>query len=185
MMALQNGKRKRLEAMTSLFGKYRTIFGAAMGLVLALLFASPIFAQSATGILRGVVSDPSGTPVAGATVLLTTPGGNSMDTATDKEGVYQFKDLPAGTYEIKAVLKGFALYGKPGIVVAAGQTVRENVQLSIQIRKEKIVVNSAASQLDVDPSNNANAIVLTGKDLEALSDDPDDLLAELDRKSVV
>ncbi len=178
-MASENGKRTRLEAMTSFFGKYRTIFSAAMGLVLALPFASPIFAQSATGILRGVVSDPSGTPVAGATVLLTTQGGNSMDTATDKEGVYQFKDLPAGTYEIKAMLKGFALYSKAGIVVAAGPTVRENIQLSIQIRKEKIVVNSAASQLDVDPANNANAIVLTGKDLEALSDDPDDLLAEL------
>jgi hypothetical protein len=177
MMASQNGKGTRLEAMTSFFQKM--ICSMAMGFASALLFASPSFAQSATGVLRGQVSDPSGSPVAGAAVLLTTPGGSSMDTTTDKEGVYQFKDLPPGSYEIKAVLKGFALYSKAEIVVAAGQTVGENIQLSIQIQKEKVVVNSAGSQVDVDPANNANAIVLTGKDLEALSDDPDDLLAEL------
>ena len=33
--------------------------------------------------------------------------------------------------------------------------------------------------MDVNPSNNANTIVLQGKDLEALSDDPDELESEL------
>ena len=33
--------------------------------------------------------------------------------------------------------------------------------------------------MDVDPENNAGAIILKDKDLEALSDDPDELMSEL------
>src|SRR5258707_8550895 len=40
-------------------------------------------------------------------------------------------------------------------------------------------VNSTSTQLDVSPQDNANSIILQGKDLEALSDDPDELSSEL------
>ena len=68
-----------------------------------LLATGHIAAQTPTGILRGQVTDPSGGALVGATVLLTTPSGDSMDTTTNKEGFYEFKGLAAGTYEIKAV----------------------------------------------------------------------------------
>src|SRR6202022_4461039 len=49
-----------------------------------------------------------------------------------------------------------------------------------QMQQQEIkVTESSPAQLDVNPANNANTIVLTGKDLDALSDDPDDLQAEL------
>lgn len=147
--------------------------------LLILLAAWPCQAQTQTGVIRGQVTDPSGASLVGATVLLTTPSGASMDTATNKEGVYEFKNLPAGTYEIKAVAAGFAMFDKGGIALAAGQSLRVDIPLTLEVQQQKVEVTSSTTQLDVSPQNNANSIVLQGKDLEALSDDPDELSSEL------
>jgi hypothetical protein len=152
--------------------------GTLLFLFLSLL-SLPCRAQNQTGSVGGQVTDPSGAALVGATVLLTTLSGGSMDTATNKEGVYEFKNLPPGTYEIKAVAAGFALFDKSGVPLAAGQTLRFDIPLTLEIEKEKVEVNASTTQLDVSPQNNANSIVLQGKDLEALSDDPDELSSEL------
>ena len=152
-----------------------------IALVVFLLCASCAAAQggSTLGILRGQVTDPSGAAVVGATVLLTTPSGGSMDTTTDKGGSFEFKDLPPGNYEVKAVAQGFAMFDKPGVVITPGQIAHINVALTIEVQQEKVQVNADSAQLDVSPANNANTIVLQGKDLDALSDDPDELQSEL------
>lgn len=150
-----------------------------MACLLAGVFALVLGAQTPTGALRGQVTDPSGGAVVGATVLLTTPSGAAMDTTTNKDGVYEFKDLAPGKYEVKAVAQGFAMFTKSGIMIAAGQTLKVNIPLEIEVQQEKVVVNSTTAQVDVNPANNANAIVMQGKDLEALSDDPDELQSEL------
>ena len=152
------------------------------GILLFLFFsfvALPCRAQNQSGSISGQVTDPSGAALVGATVLLTTPAGASMDAATNKEGVYEFKNLPPGKYEIKAVAAGFAMFDKSGVPLAAGQTLRFDIPLTLEIEKEKVEVNASTTQLDVSPQNNANSIVLQGKDLEALSDDPDELSSEL------
>jgi len=77
------------------------------------------------------------------------------------------------------VATGFALFDQPGVAIAAGQLTRLNIAMSIAMEKERVEVNATSTQLDVSPANNANAIVLQAKDLEALSDDPDDLQADL------
>ena len=132
-----------------------------------------------TGILRGQVTDPSGAVIAGATVLLTTPSGASMDTPANKDGIYEFRGLAPGTYSVKAVAPGFALFTREGVVITAGQTQKIDIPMTIEVTEEKVQVSGSSTQLDVNPASNAGAIVLSGKDLEALSDDPDDLAAEL------
>src|SRR5216117_372719 len=54
-----------------------------------------------------------------------------------------------------------------------------NIGLVIQIEEEKVEVSDSSTRVDVDPSNNAGTVVMKGKDLEALSDDPDELQSEL------
>ena len=54
-----------------------------------------------------------------------------------------------------------------------------NIPLALEVQQEKVLVNDTTTQVDANPSNNANTIVLQGKDLEALSDDPDELESEL------
>jgi hypothetical protein len=87
--------------------------------------------------------------------------------------------LAPGNYEIKAVAAGFAMFDKNGVALGAGQALRLDIPLTLEVEKEKVEVSSSTTQLDVSPQNNANSIVLQGKDLEALSDDPDELSSEL------
>jgi hypothetical protein len=144
-----------------------------------LLAAALVLAQTNTGTVRGQVTDPSSAAVVGATILLTVPGGASMDTKTDDQGFYQFKDLAPGTYEVKVVSDGFAIFTRSDVAVVAGQTTRVNAALNIEIQQEKVTVNSTTTQVDVNPASNANSIVLTSKDMDALSDDPDEMASEL------
>lgn len=157
----------------------KTDFLAYFAGLLFFCAAGALAAQSPTASIHGQVTDPSGAAVAGASVLLTTPSGGSMDTVTNKEGFYEFKDLAPGNYEIKAVAKGFALFDKSGIALAADQSLRLDIPLALEMQQEKVLVNDTTTQVDVNPTNNANTIVLQGKDLEALSDDPDELESEL------
>ncbi len=163
--------------MISRFWKKAAFLASFAGLLF--FCAGALAAQSPTASIRGQMTDPSGAAVTEATVLLTTPSGGSMDTVTNKEGFYEFKDLAPGNYEIKAVAKGFALFDKTGIALAADQSLRFNIPLALEEQQEKVFVNDTTAQVDVNPTNNANTIVLQGKDLDALSDDPDELESEL------
>jgi hypothetical protein len=126
------------------------------------------------------VTDPSGAGVPGATVQLTTTAGSSMKASSDKDGMYEFKALVPGKYQIKVTSKNFALFTRGDVAVTAGQITHVNVPLNLEAQKQTVEVQSSPTQLDVNPANNANVIVLRGEDLEALSDDPDELEAELE-----
>jgi hypothetical protein len=160
-------------------GVSRLVAGLLVLSTVLLLPLVTLHAQNAAGVLRGQVTDPSGAVIPGATVLLTTPSGDALDTPANKDGIYEFRGLVPGTYILKAVAPGFALFTKEGIVIAAGQTQRIDIPLKIEVTEEKVNVSGSSTQLDVNPAANAGAIVLTGKDLEALSDDPDELASEL------
>jgi hypothetical protein len=75
---------------------------------ISLLIVSPfVWAQASTSI-RGNVSDPTGTPVRGATITLENVGtAASRTTIADEAGNYQFPQLPPGTYRIRAEMPGF------------------------------------------------------------------------------
>src|SRR5207247_3166995 len=60
-----------------------------------------------------------------------------------------------------------------------GKTQQLNIGLVIQVEEEKVEVSDSSTKVDVDPSNNAGTVVMKGKDLESLSDDPDELQSEL------
>ncbi len=143
------------------------------------LLAHRVAAQEAKGGLRGQVTDPSGSTVGGATILLTTPDGASLDTVTTKDGLYEFKNLAPGKYVVKAVADGFAQFTQVNVTISAGQIQKLNIALTIQEQEQKVTVTDTNTTVDVNPANNAGAIVIKDKDLEALSDDPDEFQSEL------
>lgn len=136
-------------------------------------------AQSPAAGLTGVVTDPSGAVIAKAAVRLINSRGQSIDTTTNRDGAYEFKNLAPGTYTLKAAAKGFALFAREEVQIVAGQLQQINIPLTIQIEEQKVEVNDSSTSVGVDPTNNAGAVVLKGADLEALSDDPDELLSDL------
>src|SRR6202158_5449740 len=154
--------------------------------LLSLVFLLSIFrdagnlhAQTPAGALNGVVTDPSGGVIAKAAVRLTTVSGASLENATNRDGFYEFKGLVPGTYGVKAVAKGFAIFTQEDVQILAGQTQHVNIGLLIQMEEEKVEVSDSPAKVDIAPSNNAGMVVMQGKDLEALSDDPDELQSEL------
>ncbi len=138
-----------------------------------------LLAQTPTGGLNGVVTDPSGGVMAKAAVRLTDASGASLDATTNREGFYEFKGLVPGTYTLKAVAKGFAIFTLEDVQIIAGQTQQLNIGLLIQMEEEKVEVSDSSTKVDIAPSNNAGMVVMQGKDLDALSDDPDELQSEL------
>src|SRR5713226_8242328 len=136
-------------------------------------------AQTPTGGLNGVVTDPSGGVIAKAAIRLVNTSGASIDTTTNRDGFYEFKGLAPGTYTLRAVSKGFALLTLEDVQILAGQTKQLNIGLLIQMEEEKVEVSDSSTKVDIAPSNNAGMVVMQGKDLEALSDDPDELQSEL------
>lgn len=153
---------------------YRTLI-----LFLALLITGPLFAQTGTGTLRGVVKDPSGAGVVGATVIVTDASGQATTLTVNRQGLYEAKNLAPGTYKVQALAKGFSLFEKDDVQITANQIQEVDISLAIETQQQKVTVNATAPTLSVNPANNAGAIVLQGKDLEALSDDPDELQSDL------
>jgi len=143
--------------------------------------AQSAVSQTASGILRGQVSDPSGAAIANANVVLTPAAASStsIPTQSNGQGQYEFKGLSAGQYSLTVVAQGFAVYENDNVVITADQPLRLNVAMNIEVEQEKIQVSDTAPTVDVNPANNAGAIVISGKELEALPDDPDELLTDL------
>ncbi len=149
---------------------------------LSAALAASAWAQSApaTATLRGTVLDPSGAVIANAKVAAAQSGGPARTTTTNSNGAYEIGNLPPGKYTVTANAKGFSAYAKSDLNLEAGQVSLFNISLEISVEREKVNVEEESPQVDVNPASNASAIVLTGKDLDALPDDPDELQADLE-----
>jgi Carboxypeptidase regulatory-like domain/TonB dependent receptor len=170
-------------------GKKRCVLRYLSVFILAILIpatliglAAPASAQSsaATGTLRGQVTDPSGAVVTNATVAALVSGGQTHSVTTNRSGGYEIGNLAPGKYTVTANAEGFAVFVQNDVDVAAGQVAQFNISLDINVQKEKVNVQEETPQVDVNPASNASAIVLSGKDLEALPDDPDELQSDLE-----
>ena len=144
---------------------------------MALLIPAASWAQS-TGSLRGQISDPSGAAVPNATVTVTGPANTVKVATSDGTGNYIIVGLPGGAYTVRASAPGFTLFEKTGFDLTTGRGSTLDIPLSVEVSKEQITV-ADTQKIEIDPEKNASAIVLKGEDLDFLSDDPDDLQADL------
>lgn len=156
--------------------KYFALFAI---IVFIVAFTITSAAQS-TGTLRGLVSDPSGAVVPGATVAILQSGGPTRSAKTNSNGTYEISNLPPGKYTVTANAQGFNVFVQNDVEVNGGQVSQFNIPLEIQVEQQKVNVEEETPQVQVSPESNASAVVLTGKDLEALPDDPDELQADLE-----
>ena len=100
-------------------------------LAIALMFAVSAFAQSNTGSITGVVTDPNGAVVPNATVTVTNQGTNEKRTVqADGEGRYEVPSLPTGIYTVEASSSGFQATSLKDLRLAVGERARADVALS-------------------------------------------------------
>ena len=143
------------------------------------LCVSTVVAQQQTGVLRGQLKDILGGVIPAATVTVINANGVEKKTSTDGDGRYEISSLLAGTYKVRVWREGFAPYENESVVIVAGRVVTLDVDMMVGLKKEDVEVSSGTKNVSVEPDNNASAIVLRGKDLEGLSDDPDQLADDL------
>ena len=93
------------------------------------------------GRISGLVNDPSGALVAGATVALTnTNNGTKRTTTTNDQGQYSFPVVPIGRYGLEINSPGFQPYKKIGIVVDLNSALQVDATLQIK-NAETVEVN--------------------------------------------
>jgi hypothetical protein len=154
------------------------VTGRAFGLLLLFaLCAAGASARQATGSLRGQLADEFGGVIVGGTVTVTDAAGASKSATSDADGNFSLAGLAPGKYGVRAVAPGFALYENGEVEVAAGRNELGKITLGVSLEREEVTVASEGP-INVEGSS-AGAIVLKGKDLEALPDDPDELAAAL------
>ncbi len=136
--------------------------------------------QAQTGATRvhGTVADPDGAAIPGATITFTPSKGAVRKVTSGADGSYSVSLVP-GTYALLVSEQGFSTYSVQNLKITPVASL--TVDAKLQIGQQEVVINVDANAvtLSVDPDANASSTVIQGKDLDALSDDPDELSDEL------
>ena len=138
---------------------------------------STVSAQQATGSLKGTVTDQLGSLVVGAKATLKNSRGAIVSATANSSGVYEFRRVAPGTYELLVIAPGFNVYQQKEVEIRARETTIADAQLTIALEDQQVTVDDR--NISTDSDNNANAIVLRGRELEALPNDPQALASAL------
>ena len=153
-------------------------------LCLAAICASHAFAQPApTATLRVTVVDPTNAVIVGATVTVSgaepATRAQSVPVATTVDtGIATMAGIAPGRYTIVAEFPGFEARTLQDVRVRGGENKQVAV-LSIAKLEASVTVEQDKQQAAADPRGRSFGTVLTREEIEALSDDPQQLQQQL------
>ncbi len=147
-------------------------------LIANLLCLAGTGAAYAQGLIEfhGTIIDETNAYIAAAPVTLDDGHGKKYTTEADDHGRYRFNVNP-GIYTLTVEVEGFAKYTDQ-IDLTSKPSGAFDIKLKVALA-EQVEVKDNAAAISTDPEKNLSAITLTEKDLEALPDDPDELLETL------
>jgi hypothetical protein len=119
------------------------------------LFAAAALGQIALrGQVGGVVTDASGSVVAGARVTLTDLERGQIFTATtDEDGLYNFTNLNFGRYQVAVERDGFKKSVSGDVRLATQQSVRVDLALEVGSVSETVEVKTGGPLLQTEQPN--------------------------------
>src|SRR5229473_3631545 len=116
-----------------------------------------VFPQTSSTSLQGTVTDPSGSAIAGATVVLANSESKLERTMeTGMQGEYRFFAVPPGTYTLTVTAKGFSHYLQTDLQLLVNTPATANVRLKVGSASESITVTSEAPVLNLVDSSIGN-----------------------------
>jgi len=132
----------------------RGLKGCALVVAVLLAAVAIAFGQGSSTSLQGTVTDPSGSAIAGARVVLANDESKiERMIDADARGEYRFLALPPGTYRLTVNSRGFSQYVQTGLQLLVNTPATVNVQLKVGATTENVTVTSEAPALNaVDAS---------------------------------
>ena len=147
-------------------------------LTFLMLASVPAFGQGTRGSLTGVVADPNGAAISGASVTLKQSGTNEeLKASTNAQGVFSFPSLQPGRYSVTVEANGFKKTELTEVVIEVAQPAKVDVNLEIGAVTEQVTVTGTAQEV-INTSSPTLSKTITAKqvqDLPLLSRNPLDL----------
>src|SRR5579864_4758531 len=132
----------------------RALFGFA-----ALAFLTPWGLAQATSQLNGSVTDPSGASVAGANITLTeTATGFQRSTTSNLSGLYQFVEVPPGSYKLEASGAGFVPFVATNVTLAVKTPSTVNIKFRVEGGTTEVNVEGEATLINRTDASLGNVI---------------------------
>jgi Carboxypeptidase regulatory-like domain len=148
---------------------------ATLPLALSILFLTVIaitssaLAQVGTAALSGLVQDPTGAAVPGATVVLqNTQTSQQRTLRSNGAGSFTFSSVPNGDYKLTVTHTGFQSYTRTAIHLDPGDNISlTDVQLTVGSESQSVTVTETVAGIPLD--NGQLSSTITANDLEKLS----------------
>lgn len=137
---------------------YTRVIGKKIALSCLMLLAAffvttALIAQGLFGTISGIITDPSGAVIPGATVKVTNTQTNvSVTLRTNSAGVYNASDLNPGTYRVQAEANGFEAGFIDNIILHVSENPKESMTLQVGQSAQSVRVESESSFLPTQQS---------------------------------
>ena len=130
---------------------FRVIYVSIAAILLAVFGCAPLLAQTGAIHLEGIVWDPSGNPLSGATLTAVEENtGVRIETVSDSDGYYRFMVLQPGIYTVTAKAAGFrnVIHREIHLFVPGGVT--DNISFEVSTIDNLIGPTDSPRLLDSD-----------------------------------
>jgi hypothetical protein len=130
--------------------------------VLAVLGASLAVAQSGDAEITGLIKDPTGSAIPGASVsLINQDSGVTRTFNADADGRYRFSAVLPGRYSLKVEATGFKSATVSDIVLNIGTHVDRDIPLVVGNMQESITVTGEVPPIDVTRNDVSGVVTNT------------------------
>ena len=123
--------------------------------VATLIFlAGAAYGQAVSGAINGYLTDPSGAPMAEATVTIASEQtGIKTNAQTNSAGFYNATNLPPGQYSVTFEQKGFSRATREHVTLQVDATVRVDAQLQVGSMSQQVTVAAESEVLQTEKSD--------------------------------
>jgi carboxypeptidase family protein len=130
--------------------------------VLSIFCSLSLRAQTNQGILAGVVLDPSGAEIEGATVSAKNQATSyTLNTKTGSGGAFRFPSVPIGLYDLTVTNPGFSSVTQTGVQVQISTTTAVNITLNVGKAEQSVTVRADATKIETESSDVGTVVTTT------------------------
>jgi len=131
----------------------------ALGFVFGLVWTTPAIADNLYASIRGTVTDPAGAVVPDAKLTATNVAtGIKYPSASGKDGLFTFVQLPIGDYEVKVEKAGFKTFSEGHIHLDLNQIFNLQVKMELGVVSDTITVEANPAQVETTSMQLSNTV---------------------------